>query len=585
MRFTNRQWQLAPPAPPDSAREFPELHPVLVGLVVRRGLTTQAAVDEFLHPDWSQDVHDPFRFREMERVVERLIAAVERKELIVVYGDYDADGVCASATLAETFRALGARWDVYIPYRHTEGYGLHLNAIEAIAKRGAKVIVTVDCGSSNVVEIARAAELGLDLIVTDHHHEPPERPQPYALINPWFTGETYPFQGLSAAGVAFKVVQALLQKTAYGRTFGRELPEGWEKWLLDLVTISTIADMVPLLGENRTLVSYGLTVLRKTRRLGLHALIRTARKQVERLTAEDVAFVIGPRINSAGRLNHASTAFRLLMSTEETEAAALSDDLTSTNTERQKLTKLVYDASRQQIGEQPAGPVVFAGDAAWSPGLLGLVAGKLVQHYGKPAFVFGSLNGETVASGRSIESLNIIETLAEVRSLLSRYGGHEQACGFTLKSRAGRTAFERQVSRVVARRLKGIDARPSLVIDAVLAIEDVTWELVERLEVLEPYGVGNRKPRFLARGVVVTAIERVGGDLQHLKLAVTGGDHIVRKMIGFTFGEHGERLTVGDTIDVVYEVGVHEWNGNREIELKMIDARHSHEDETPDPLQ
>ncbi len=577
MRFSNRQWNVGPALSPEVLGQFPDVEPLLVSLLANRGITTPGALDAFLHPDWARDVHDPFLFHNMERAVERILRAIRAREKLLVFGDYDADGVGGAAILAETLQALGAVWDVYIPYRQTEGYGLNAAALQDVARAGAKVVITVDCGSTNVAEVAAAKALGLEVIITDHHHEAPERPAALAILNPWFTESGYPFNGLCGAGVAFKLVQALLRKSSYGRTLGIELPEGWEKWLLDIVTISTVADMVPLVGENRTLVSYGLTVLRKSRHLGLRELVRTSGKTLSAITTDDIAYILGPRINAAGRLNHASTAFKLLLTKDEAEALRLSQELATTNAERQRMTREIYLACRQQIGEAPTGPVVYAGDPAWSAGILGLVAGKLVQQYGKPAVVLGTLNGEVVGSGRSIEALNIIEALTDVREHLGRYGGHEQACGFTLASADGRPAFEQAFSAAAEQRLAGKDVHPVLLIDARLPIGQVDWKVVEALQQLAPYGVGNKKPRFLAEGVAITAIERVGGDQQHLRLGVAGADRVARKMIGFSFGEHGDGLTVGEKLDVVYEVNVSTWNGSREIELKMIDAKHDHE--------
>lgn len=577
MRFSNRQWQVAPSIPAATLAEFPELHPLLVQLLLGRGVTTQAAIDEFLGPDWGRDIHDPFRFRAMTEVVERLIRAIRKREKIVIYGDYDADGVTASAILAVTLRNFGANWEVYIPDRQTEGYGLNLTAVEEIARAGAKLILTVDCGSSNVAEVARARALGVDVIVTDHHHEPPKRPTPLAFLNPCFPDETYPFHSLSAGGVAFKLVQALLRQTRSDRGAGATFPEGWEKWLLDFVVISTIADMVPLVGENRTLVRYGLTVLRKSRRVGIQALLRSARLLSTAVNEDDVAYILAPRINAAGRLNHASTAFELLTTDDADAARRLSEELAQNNAERQRLTQSIYQACLEQIGATPDESIVFAGNPDWPAGILGLVAGKLVQRFSRPAVVFGAIKGETVGSGRSVPALNIIEALDEVKPHLTRYGGHSQACGFTLATPKNQASFEHDLRGTVAKRLAGKSLIPVLEIDSRLPIESVDWALIELLSQLEPYGVGNRKPRFLAENVEITAIERVGGDQQHLRLQVVDGDHVVRKMIGFSFGEHGEQLTVGETVDVVYEVGVRTWNGNREIELKMVDAKHSHE--------
>lgn len=588
MRFTDRTWltpgaawHVAPPTPDDVLARFPELSPLLVQLLTNRGLTDPQTVGSFLHPHWAQDLHDPFALRDMRRAVERLARALEKGQRMVIYGDYDADGVSAAAVLFQTLRALGAAPEVYLPDRQTEGYGLHTDAIERLAQAGAKVLVTVDCGTANVAEVARAAQLGIDVIITDHHAEPAERPQPFAFLNPTFREETYPFRHLSAGGVAFKLAQALLAHVDYGGALDRSrLPDGWEKWLLDYVTLSTVADMVPLLGENRMLVRYGLTVLQKSRHLGLRALARSARVDLSTATEDDIAFVFAPRINAAGRMRHASAAFRLLVTDDQTEADRLAEELTRTNVERQRCTAEVYELCLKQIGSPPTtGGVVFAGDSSWPAGLLGLVAGKLVHHYGVPAIVYGGLNGQTVASGRSVPGVDIMAALALTRGFLTKSGGHAQACGFTLADVQRRASFEVAFAGAVEQQQSRTKppAMAGLAIDARLPIERADRSVVELIETLRPFGVGNKRPRFLAEGVEVVAIERVGGDQQHLKLTVAGGDRVVRKMIGFTFGRHGETLAVGERLDVVYELGVRTWNGNRELELKMIDARHSHE--------
>lgn len=578
MRFSDRVWRVAPPVTADLVARFPELPPLLVQLLANRGLTDQAAVDEFRNPDWGQDIHDPFAFRDMRRAVERLARALEQKEKIAIYGDYDADGVTAAALLTQTFRVLGQEPVVYLPDRQTEGYGLHTAALERLARDGAKVLVTVDCGSSNLTEIAEAAKLGLDVIVTDHHAEPPERPKPFALLNPSFTDETYPFRSLSAGGVAYKLAQALLTHVEYGTALERPaVPAGWEKWLLDYVALSTVADMVPLVGENRTLVRYGLTVLSKSRHPGVRALLKAARVNPAQVSEDDVAFVLAPRINAAGRMHHASAAFRLLVTEDATEAERLAGELTKTNIERQRRTAQVFEACREQIGERPAQPAVFAGDPAWPAGLLGLVAGKLVQHYGVPAVVYGGLNGQLVASGRSVPGLDIMAVLAATRPFLAKAGGHAQACGFTLTESEVRPAFEQAFADSITQQLAGARPTPLLEIDALWPVERVDWSTVDLLESLRPFGVGNRRPRFVAQDVEIVSLERVGGEQKHLKLVVTGGDGVMRKMIGFTFGHHGAALKPGERLNVVYEVGARTWNGNREIELKMIDAKHTHE--------
>lgn len=556
--------------------KFPEMDRLLLQLLYSRGMTEQAAIDVFLEPDYSRDVHDPFAFRMMSPAVERIEQALRRGERIVVYGDYDADGVCAAAVMTTTLRALGGNFDVYIPFRDTEGYGLNISAVETLAKEGAQLLITVDCGTTNKAEVQRANELGLDVIITDHHDQPPELPAPLAIINPELSDETYPFKHLAASGVAFKVATALLQHTDYGRRLGRDkLPTGWEKWLLDLVATSTVTDMVPLLGENRALVRYGLEVLRQGRRRGWRALAATMRRPLAEIDEDGLAFQVGPRLNAAGRMSHASTAYRLLVTEDDEEARSLAEQLSAANVERQRLTERVVQQALAQIGDQPKERLLAAVGQDWPLGILGLVAGRVMEQHQRPAVILSRSRGRIVGSGRSIEAFDITAALARVPELLERFGGHPQACGFTLKPGTDPGRLIAGLQQMAADRLGDQDLTSRLLIDAETVLDDINWDLVKDVERLAPFGIQAERPRFLSRGLRVVAVDRVGKDGQHLRLHVSHATSAVRKTIGFRFGSWQEVLKTGDTVDVVFEVGVNEWNGNREIELKIIDLDHA----------
>lgn len=568
---TQKRWQVAEPIAPEVKVEFPELDLVLLQLLWNRGLKTQAAIDEFLNPDWSQDVHDPYLFRDMRKAVERVYEAIGAKQPIVVFGDYDADGVCAAVLLTTTLKELGAVVEVYLPHREREGYGLNSEAVQYLAGRNTKLMITCDCGIASVEPVAEANKLGMDVIITDHHRAQDSLPAAYAILHCGLEGETYPFKFLSGGGVAFKLVQGLLHYE--GCPLTPEKREAWEKWLLDLVAISTVADMVRLQGESRTLTKYGLVVLRKTKRLGLRKLVEVANLKPASIDTYTISWQIAPRINAAGRMDHANAAYALLVSESASEAEELARALNLTNTERQKVTDDMVAGGRLQIGElKPEQYLVTAFDPTWSLGLVGLVAGKLVQEYHRPALVMCQQGERVAGSGRSgIGNFDLAAALDECKEYLISYGGHREAAGFALpKERLEDfiTAFQ----RIVERELKGVDLAPVAVVDMAMPLSRADWGLYEQVIKLEPVGQQNSPARFVSYGVTVASLTPVGSQGQHLKL-VLEGDGLAKKFIWFRQGEAGAKLAIGESVDVVYEVGVNEWNGNRELELKVIDLR------------
>jgi len=503
------KWKIAEPIGEELKNKFPEIDPVILQLLVNRGIKTQEQIDEFLYPDYSQDIHDPFLFLDMEKAVERVFRAVEKKEKIIVHGDYDADGVCSALVMVSTLLTLGAETQVYIPHRELEGYGLNMQTVEELGKNGVKLIITTDCGISNRKEIKRAAELGIDVIITDHHAEPPELPEAaYAIIDPHLKREHYPFKELSGAGVAFKLVQAILKsqkvKKSKSKKAGIQDPEAFEKWLLDLVAIATITDIMPLLGENRTLVKYGLLVLNKTQRIGLKKLIESLGLNKNKdLDARNVAFQIGPRLNAAGRIDHANQAYELLKTDDENEVDDLVSVLNKTNESRQSLSERVTAEVKAQIGEDIGDEnFLFALGEGWPVGIVGLVAGKIADKFSRPTFVMTEKDGKIMGSGRSIPEFDIMEALRSVKELLSHYGGHAGACGFTLKDKKDLKKFKNAVKKLAKKKLDGLELAPTLNIDAEVKLEKINWELFGLLEKFAPFGKANERPRYLGRGLL-----------------------------------------------------------------------------------
>ncbi|MFH2063463.1 MAG: single-stranded-DNA-specific exonuclease RecJ [bacterium] len=570
-----RRWEIAEPADDGFCARFPELNPVVVQLLRNRGLETQEQVDEFLLPDYGHDLHDPFLFREMQSACDRFFRAVESRERVTLHGDYDADGVSGTAILLTAFRELAALaggdpelFDSYIPHREHEGYGLNEETVRRLADGGTGLLVTVDCGISNADEIALAYELGLEAIVVDHHQVPARVPE-CILIHPLVPGETYPYGNLAAAGVAFKFASALF---ADARRRGLEVPEGREKWLLDLVAIATVTDFMRLLGENRTLEKWGLVVLNKTRRPGLRQLIAAAGLELGKIDTVSVGFYIGPRINAASRMQHADLALETVMAEDEARAMELAGRLNACNVDRQKLTEEVVRQARQSV-EEGRKVQVLSGDG-WPAGIVGIVAGRLVSELGVPVFVLGrQADGRFVGSGRSIPGFDVVQLLRQAESSLRRFGGHPEACGLTVDDEAKLAEFRRLAFEHADRVLAGRDLRPVLNVEAELRTSQIDWELIGELEKFEPFGVGNPRPLFLLSGLQLRSVQPVGRDGKHVRLSVLGDRPREVKLIGFGLAEKLSAFSVGQTVDAVVELGINQWNGTRTIQVRLVDIR------------
>ncbi|MFA5995002.1 MAG: single-stranded-DNA-specific exonuclease RecJ [Patescibacteria group bacterium] len=558
------RYQLAEPAPSTLLAQLPELIPALVHVLAQRNIITEADIAAFLHPDYLQNQYDPFLFQDMPKVVQRILQARDQQQKVLVFGDYDADGVCAAVLLYSALKQIGITdLRIYLPHRDLEGYGLNEAAIKQFVQEQVQLIITVDCGISNLQEINLAKQHGIDVIITDHHVEPPQLPtSAYAIINPQIKTDHYPFAQLAGVGVAFKVVQALSKTLALGEAF--------EKWLLDLVAISTVTDCMPLLNENRTLVKYGLIVLNKTKRLGLKSLLQTANLDKRTVTTTDIGYRIGPWINAAGRMDHANMAVALLLADNETDALKYAKQLQDTNNQRQQQTERMFNEAKQQLQTiLTSAPVLYAQQTNWPLGLVGLVAGKLVGEYNKPAFVLTRSKEHWSGSGRSVTGFNMIKLLQSLEELFVNYGGHAMACGFTLKPEITIEQFCTRFNDLAKPILQQLDPTPTLTVAAKLNIKELNWDLINQLEQLQPYGEGNPEPCFLIEQAIIKDLQCVGTKQQHVKLWLADelGNNI--KAIAFNQGEQMVDAKLNDKINIISRLGVNRWNGNQEIQITV----------------
>jgi single-stranded-DNA-specific exonuclease len=581
------RWNILDDPPASFFDMYPEIPSPIASILYHRNVRTKEEIDEYLNPDYVHHVHDPFLFRDMEKTVTRIFVAIEQGERITIHGDYDADGVSASVILKETLEAVGAKdIDVFLPHRETDGYGVNLRTVDHLHKQGTTLIITCDCGISNVSEVAKAQELGMDVVITDHHSIPEVLPNAYAIVHPKVAGETYPYKDLAGGGVAFKLAQAILHthKKTHDALDNGQAHDGFEKWLLEMVAIASVADMVPLIGESRTLTKYGLIVLNKTRRIGMQKLLLEARLMNEEghlktdIDATIIGFRIAPRINAAGRLGHANTAYQLLVTEDPTEAIDLAWQLDQSNTERRRLTdECVVQAKRQVADSQMDAPVLFVYDPSWSTGLVGLVASRIKSEFAKPAIAMGMNDGNITGSGRSIEGFNMIAALNDMPHCFAKFGGHPMACGFTLENPDMLDQCKKEMTTLFLEKTRGVDLQPMLAVDAQITLEEVTWELFDYIVRCQPFGQANVTPRYMARGCTVVSLQPVGKEGKHLRIMLRHKSNVVRKTIGWNLcnGEinWATALSQDDQIDIVFEVDKNEWNGKRELQLTIIDLQ------------
>jgi single-stranded-DNA-specific exonuclease len=558
-----REWRIAARITPEADQSLSGYQPLLRQLLFNRGIATLEESKTFLAA-MAPAVSDPFLIKNMGVVADRLEHAIRDQEHIVVYGDYDADGVTASALMVECINALGGQATNYIPDRFEEGYGLNVSALRTLKELGAAVVLTVDCGIRSLGEADEARHLDIDLIISDHHTPGPDLPDAFSIINTKQPGDNYPEKQLSGVGTAYKIAAALEQrfKTA----------EGWASAsTFDLVALGTVADLVPLTGENRWLVRQGLALLRSPKRQGVMSLIGASGLKPALVSSADIGFMLGPRLNAAGRIDTARDAYQLLVTRDLFEAGRLAQDLDNRNRERQELTKQMTQAAEEIVMSAPRDLLLSAFHEEFNPGVVGLVASRLTERFYRPSIV-GQRGPEfTRASCRSIPEFHITRALERCADLFVNFGGHAAAAGFTVKNENLREALER-LTHIALDELGALDLKPILLADAEIPLSDLKPDIYNQLELLEPTGYGNAQVYFVSRGLELRNLRVVGNDGQHLKLTVSDG-RIVFDAIAFRQGHMAVDLP--RTIDMLYRFEINEFNGQRRFQLNVRDLKPS----------
>lgn len=530
-------------------------------ILYNRGIKTIEEAEAFLYAN--QTPADPFLLFDMDKAVDRLLRAIKDAEKIIVYGDYDVDGVTATVMMVESLRSLGGIVERYIPNRFDEGYGLNCEAIDLLSREGAAVILTVDCGIRSPIEAERARELGVDLIITDHHHPKGELPLAYAVICPKREGDPYPDKELAGVGVAYKVLQGLFLRS------GANVAKA-DDWL-DLVALGTVADIVPLSGENRLMVKKGLQKIHTGTRIGLNSLAGVAQKNVQHITAIDIGFILGPRLNAAGRMESALQAYELLISRDQQEAGRLAQQLDIQNYERQQATKKAQEKAQKEIGDPEALRIIFSFEQEYSSGIVGLVASKLVENYYRPAVVGHVENGLIRASCRSISEFHITAALDECADLLVRHGGHAMAAGFTVKEENASELVQR-LEGIAARELTGMDLRPEVKADLELDINKVRPSFYGELEKLQPTGMGNPTPIFVSYGVEIDGMRLMGKEGNHINFYLRNS--AIRRAVAFNQAQWYERwCEEKPRFDIAYTIEINHYNGQDTQQINIRDMR------------
>ncbi len=562
-----KEWVLAQRPPAEHLERYHGFGPILAQVLFNRGFEDPQAAQEFVTGQALSE--DPFQLKDMDPAVARINDAIAERDSIAVYGDFDADGVCATALMTQTLRALGGDVMPYIPKRADEGYGLNTPALENLARRGVKLVLTVDCGIRSIVEVDAGMRAGLDIIVTDHHSIGPELPPALAVINPRQDGCAGEAR-LAGVGVAFMLAKALLlHRWATNRD---DYPAGFRQSdLLDLVALGTVADVMPLnVGLNRRLVKHGLETINELRRPGIAALAKVAGLKPGSIRASHLGFGLGPRINAAGRLSSAMAAYELLAADSLEEAMPRAIELQSLNAQRQQLTRRAQAAISDQVGETGVRPLIFAGDENIQPGIVGLVAGRLTEAFYRPAVILEIGENESRASCRSIPEFNITRALDECADLLVRHGGHAMAAGFTVQN-SNLDILKEALEQKAEDSLRGRELAPRLRIDSKIQLDDLTENLLRELDRLEPTGHENEKGTFLTNDLRILHCRRVGEDGRHLKLRVANDSSAQVDAIGFGLGDWAKQMP--RRIDAAYHTEINEWGGRRSLQLHLLDIR------------
>ncbi|HEU0296803.1 MAG TPA: single-stranded-DNA-specific exonuclease RecJ [Anaerolineales bacterium] len=560
----NKRWVIQSPITPQACEALVAFPPILQQVLFNRGMCTDADARTFLRAQPSSD-NNPFQLTGMQPAVDRIQYALSQQEPIAIYGDYDVDGVTATALLVEALQKLGADVRGYIPNRFDEGYGLNKDALDSLKADGVKLVITVDCGIRSPDEALHARTIGLDLIISDHHHPDGDSlPPALAVINPKQPGDLYPDKDLAGVGIAYKIVEALF--SLQPSTNGFQLEH-----LLDLVALGTVADLAPLVGENRMLVRLGLRQIRETKRQGLFSLANVADLKIGKVTAGNIGFMLGPRLNASGRLESALASLELLTTADFMRAGQLAQQLDVQNRQRQSITRSMQQQAEEiALSQDPEAYLLFAAHEGFNPGVVGLAASRLTEVYYRPAVVAAQGPDETRGSCRSIPEFHITDALDQCKDLLVRHGGHAAAAGFTVRNK-NLSELVARLKSVAKEQLSGKDLRQTLSADMEVALPEINFDVLKYLVYLEPTGYGNPDAVFVSRDVKVRAFRAVGSEGKHLKLTLEDERGTYFDAIGFRLGHLHSSLP--PRVDVMYTLEANEWNGRTTLQLNLKDVK------------
>jgi single-stranded-DNA-specific exonuclease len=569
MQNSIRRWQISPRISPQADEVLNQYPPILRQILYNRGYVTSELAQSYLEAQ-APDGADPFSMLGISAAVDRLLAAIRQNKPIAIYGDYDVDGVTATALLVTVLKSLGAKVNGYIPNRFDEGYGLNNEALDILYNDGIRLVVTVDCGIRSPEEARHARSLNLDLIITDHHQPAGELPLALAIVNPKQPGDTYADKDLAGVGLAYKLAVGLMTTM---RKQGWPIPTGMNhEDTLDLVALGTVADLAPLTGENRSLVRAGLRIIRRPKRQGLLALIAVSGLKPGQISATDIGFGLGPRLNAAGRLDTALDALTLLTTDDYQVAGKLAQQLENQNRERQKITREIQaQAEKIALADSDNPYLLFAADKDFNAGVVGLAASRLVEQYYRPAIVAKTGEETTRGSCRSIPEFHITEALDQCADLLVHHGGHAAAAGFTVRT-DHLAELKQRLQAIASSQLRDLELRPTLTADAEVKLKELDMNLLTALDTLQPTGYGNPQAIFISRDLEVKYAKPVGKEGAHLKLSVTDG-WLTMDAIAFKLAHKLERIP--PKVDLMYTFEMNEFNGRQSFQLNVRDLKAS----------
>ena len=531
---------------------------LLSKILINRGLETEDNIRVFLNPTRS-DFHDPFLMPDMDKAVERILKAIDKKEKIIIYGDYDVDGITSITVLKKFLEERGAIVSSYIPNRLDEGYGLNKEAILSIAKQGFNLMITVDCGISGTEEVEYANSLGIETVITDHHEPLEILPNAIAVVDPKIQTSKYPFRGLAGVGVVFKTIQAI------GIKLGIDEKE-YLKYL-DIVCVGTISDIVPLVDENRVITKLGLKLVEVTKNIGLKELITAS--GYNKIDSTMISFGIAPRINACGRMGYEQEALKLFLTNDKEEAKEITEKLNNYNKERQTIEKQIFEEAVSKVENEKDKPCIILGDEKWHHGVIGIVSSKITDLYFKPSILICFEDDIGKGSGRSIPGFDLHEALGKCSNFLEKYGGHEMAVGVTLK-KENFLNFKKEFEEVV-RNSKLEELVPIIYIDEQIDLKDISIDIVKELSLLEPFGEANKMPVFIFKNLKINSIRSLS-EGKHLKLTLKD-EHLIVNAIGFNLGYLAEEYLIGDKIDIAGTLEINSFNGMDSIQINIKDIR------------